>query len=151
MPFWIVRSIDRERLARFADHRVGADLDAGKRDVGGARAVLDRIAAPRDAGRIGIDEEQREAVLARAVAGDARRDDELAGAVAAEHDALGAFEHIAALAVGLRRGRDVGEIEAGLRLLMRERERQRAIDDRRDHLGLHRLARAEPQAPSLRE
>ena len=68
--------------------------------------------------------------LVALVARDARRHDQLVGAVAVQHEALRAVEHIAG-AVLLRRGRDVGEVVARLPLGMREGEQRLAGRDLR--------------------
>ena len=65
-----------------------------KRDLGGAQPVDRRIAAARHAGGIGIDQEQPDPVAIAPLAGEARRDDELVGAVAVQDEALGAVEDV---------------------------------------------------------
>ena len=86
---------------------------------------------------------QEQAQLARraVVAGDARRDDDLAGGMAVEHGGLAAVEAPAVRRLR-RRGLDIGEIETRRALRMREREIERAVGDFGQHRLLLRLAAA---------
>ncbi len=56
----------RQRVLGIADRGIGADLDAGKGDVGGAQAVLGRIAPAGDALGIAGHQEHADAVWHRA-------------------------------------------------------------------------------------
>ena len=80
-----------------------------ERDDRGAQSIVRAACAPRDAGRIGIDHEQRDAVAVAALAVDTRADEQLVGAVAVQHQRLDAIDHsrspmrLAAHATSLKR------------------------------------------------
>ena len=125
---------DSKSLVGTCDHRFRSDADGRQRHIRCPLPVLRWIAAPRHAVGLGIDQEQPDAVAVGATTGDARRHDQLVGAVAGKHDCFLAFDRIAALAVRARRRGDIGKIEAGLALLMRQRQGQLAFDDSRHQL-----------------
>ena len=110
------------------------DAHVGEADLRRALAVLGRIAAPRHARRVGVDEEEADSVAVAPSARDPGRDDEPVGAVALADEALLAVEHEgAAVLAGGRR--DVVEIEAGLPFGMGEAQAQLARGDLSDQLA----------------
>ena len=135
----------REARVGTRQHRLRPDAHGRQRDVGGTHAVLGGIAAPGHAVGVGGDQEQADAAALGAAARDARRHDQLVGAVAVQDDALLAFQGVAALAVGARGGGGVGEVVARLPLLVRQRQRQPALGD-----GRHQLARSSASLPAWR-
>ncbi len=112
----------RQGAAGGADQGLGCDLHAVEAEVRGARAVLGRVASQAEAGRPGVDQEQREAEAF------ARRNDELACRWRGEHHRLGAVELPAA--AGRRGfGGDVVEGVAAAGFKVGEGEHQFAAGD----------------------
>ena len=111
---------------------LGQEGGAGalQHDLGGAQAVLGGVAAPGDARRRGVEQEQADAVAVAPRAGDAGRDDQAPGAVAVQHHALGAVEDPVP-ALRARGGGDVVQVVPRLAFLMREGERRLAAGDLR--------------------
>ena len=132
----------RQALADLTQHRIGADLHAGQRHLGGTLFVAHRVSAPRHTVRVRIHQEQRDAVGIVALAGCARAHHKRIGAVAMRDDALGAVQHPVRAAF-FRGGHHIGDVVAGLSLAMRERQLHAAVGDRRQHARLLRIAGAE--------
>ena len=125
-----------------ADHVACADAHIGERDFRRAQAILGRIAAARDARRLGVDQKQADARAVALPTRGARRDDELVGRIAVQHDALLAVDD-PSVAVALRRGGDVGKVVARLALGMGEGEPQAAVGDLRQQVVALLVAAAE--------
>jgi hypothetical protein len=92
-------SADREHaleqgrtLVDFAEHRVRRHVDVLEREPRGVAAVDHDGALAREAGRLGVDQKQRHALLIVDAACGARRDDEEIGDMAVDHEGLGAVE-----------------------------------------------------------
>ncbi len=124
----------RQRVSRGAEHGLRPDAHVGKGDVGGALAVLGRVAAPRHARRVGADEKEANPVAVAPAAGEARRHDQPVGAVALADERLLAVEHEggAVLAGGEP---DIDEIEARLLFRMGKAQAQIARRDPADKVG----------------
>ena len=84
------------------------------------------------------------------LAGDARRHQQSIGAVAVQHDALGAIQH-PRRAILPRRGGDIGEVVARLPLDMRERQLQLALRDLRQQRLLLRGVAGAPQQSAAQD
>ena len=123
----------RKRVAGSTHQRVGADLHAGHFDVGGAGAVLRRIAAQREAGRTGVDQEQRQTLT---VAG---RHQKLVGRRCAQYHGLGAVE-LPAIAIGRGGGGDPVECVTAPGFMVGQRQHHFAAGDRRQQGFFLRLA-----------
>ena len=124
----------RQRASRGAEHVLRPDAHVGKGDVGRALAVLGRVAAPRHARRVGVDEKEADPVAVAPAAGEARRHDQLVGAVALADERLLAVQHEggAVLAGGEP---DIDEIEARLLFGMGKAQAQIARRDLADEVG----------------
>src|SRR3954465_9001810 len=127
----------RQPVLGIADHRIGADLDAGEADVGGMQPVLRRVAFLRHAFGVGRNQEYADAAGVALAALGARGDDQGVGALAVEHDEFLAVDH-PAVALFLGRGRDVMQVVARVLLQLRERKGLAALDDARNVRGLLR-------------
>src|SRR5208283_5312003 len=106
----------------------------GESDLRSALAVLSRIAPPGDAGSIGVDQEEADAVAVAPVAAEPRGDDQPVGAVALADQPFLAVQHEgAAVLAGAQR--DVMEVVTGLPFGLRESEPQLARGELADQLG----------------
>ena len=125
----------RQAVLGIADRGIRADLDAGEGDVGGAQAVLGRIALAGDALGVGRDQEHADAAAVALAALGARGHDQRVGAVAVQHDEFFAVDD-PARAFLLGRGGDVAEIVARVLLELGEGKGLAAVDDAGKMRGL---------------
>ncbi|MNQ85399.1 hypothetical protein D3C85_1005610 [compost metagenome] len=119
----------QQRIARagLAQQGVGPQLDVGQRDFGGAAAVDQPVAAHRQAGRAGADQEQADAGFVVFIPRRARRHQEQVRVFARRDHGLGAVEHPAvARRFGARA--DPRQLIAGIRFCLCQRGRDGARD-----------------------
>ncbi len=109
-------------------------MGAREGDLRRAHAVLGLVAAARHARRVGVDQEQGDAVAVRPGARDARADDQLVGAVAVQDEALVAV-NAPEVAVRACAGLHMGQIVAGVALAVGEGQAQLARADGGDQFG----------------
>ncbi len=132
---------EEDRLARNADRCTRGHLHLSKRDFGGAQPVDGGIAPSRQARRVGIDDEETDALAVAGGTLDARRHQQAVGGVAVQHQALLAVQHpIARFAPGL--GGDMRQLIARLALAMRQRQGELAGGDLGDERRLLLVAAA---------
>ena len=125
---------DRQRASGLAENVLGLDPHVGEGDLRRALAVLGRIAAPRDAGRIGVDQEEADPVPIAAAAAEPRRNDQRVRAVALADEPLLAVQH-ESRAVFARGQPDIMQIVARLPLGVGETEPEIARCDLADEIG----------------
>ncbi len=124
-----------------AEDRVGADLNAIERDFGGAQRVIRGVVAASYASRIGIDQEQSDAVGIARIPGCPRGHDDLFRRRRAKDDTLGAIDG-EAVAGFLRLGFDVEEVEPCLAFGEGKGQLQAAFGEFREQLLFLRFATA---------
>src|SRR5690606_29469225 len=122
---------ERQTLALFADQRIRIDLHIFKGDFRSAAAIDRRVVARRNAGSRLVHDEHRHAVAVALAARGASRHDELLCPGRAENNGLITVDDIARTVL-LRRGGEVGEVVAALRLGIGEGPDRFAADNAGD-------------------
>src|SRR6266702_128567 len=142
-------SAHKAAIASSTTRRISAKASPGLPiAASGSTATFASVSsAPRHARRRGVDQKQADALRVAAIPGDAGTDQKLVGAVAVQHQRLGAVEHEAG-AVAARAGGHVGEMIARLALAVRERQQQAAVADLRQQRRALLVAAAVAQQPA---
>ena len=116
-------------------------------DFGGAQTIDRGIIAGGDALGILVHQEHADAFLIALIAGGARGHDQRVGDGGAQHHSLAAVQHVIA-ALLLRRGRNIGQIEARLRLGKGKRHDGFAGRDLVEEFLLQRIGARARQKPA---